>query len=159
MKRAFLVLIYLLLLLSLAACGDGKRPCIDVYRLGPQASGLGYGLVSESVALEPGISPLSYIIGIINAEPKQQGIKKTLPEGIYIIAFEKQGKTLTLKLSGGFNDIHGPQRALAEAALIMTFTDFSDIELVSMEEGGRLIMNPKGKNSILFEDTSIIIEK
>ena len=160
MKKAILVLLCALLLFSLAACGDGDRPNIDVYRIKKnQDSALPYGLISENVIIEPGINPLSFIIAIINSESAQPDAEKPLPEGIYISGFEKQGKTLKLKLSGGFNNIKGPQKALAEAALIMTFTDFSDIELVSIEEGGKLIMSARGRNSILFEDTSIIIEK
>lgn len=160
MKRKLLLLLCLLLLLSLAACGDSERPCIDVYRpRRQQDSGMLFGLVSEEVELEPGISPLSFIIGVINAEPKRSDAEKPLPEGIYISGFNKQGKTLTLKLTGGFSELHGSHRALAEASLIMTFTDFSDIELVSIEEGNRVIVGPKGRNSLLFEDLSLITEK
>ena len=159
MKRVILALSAALLFL-LSACGGASLPGIDVYRLHklPDSS-LSYALVAENVTIEPGIDPVSFIIGTINSEPAQSDIVKPLPDGIYISDFEKHGKTLKLKLSDGFSDIRGPRRALAEAALIMTFTDFADIEFVSIEEGGRVIMRPRGVNSVLFEDTSLIIEK
>lgn len=160
MKKAVLIFLCLLALLNIGACGDGKRPSIDVYRpYKQQGSDIGFCLISEEVALEPGISPVSYIIGILNAEPKQADAARPLPAGINITAFEKYGKTLTLEVSGGFAGISGAQKALAEASIIMSFTDFSDIELVSIEESGKVIMKPRGRNSILFEDMSIILQK
>lgn len=138
MKR---ILAFLAALLLLAGCsqkdtGEGQPEYFMCY-LSPEENKV------VEAAYEPehtsGEAAVKEFADRLNEEPEKDEYKRLMPEKLRIEEYSVKDQTLTVRVTGGYENMERPREVLVRAGLVKTFTQIDGIDRVVIQtENGEL---------------------
>lgn len=157
MKKVVSFLLLLALCLNLAACAE--EPPVTYYYVRTADEYL-YGVPDGVMAGEKReaaghVDDLRYLLILYFHGPISDNLRSPFPSGTNLEALERDGDTLTLKLSGIVSMMEGADLTLAGACLARTCFELTDVQTVTIfAESLHAVSVTFHRDSLLLVDDS-----
>lgn len=145
MKKTLSLVIALIMLISLTACGISRTEDegnVVLYYI----NSLGTGLVTEKADLEAETTDeaVNGMIALIDRAPFDPSFKKPKPDSIRIQDWYIASGIVTLNFTAGYSALSTIDEILMRAAIVKDFCQLEGVEAVSFLVGGRPLSGENG---------------
>lgn len=167
MRRGICLLLCAALLAGLLGCGAAReaeagellQPVDFYYQAVPDESGLAGGaILPETRDLGPDLLPVEEILALYFQGPVTEGLRSPFPPEVALESASLADGVLTLTFNGAYAALSGVQLTLANACLVYTMEQFTEIEQVCVQTSGSMLTEqlsvPLQAGDFLLEDDS-----
>lgn len=153
MKKYWFIILPLLISLF-AACAGSNWESPSVYRVLKQEYQInGQLLIEENVHLSEGESALDALLNALQS-PAIDGISYNPLAEVQILSIEIEDGTALLSLNREYNKLHGLDKTLCDACLVMTLCALEDIDRLNIMVDGEIMSQNLTTSDIVLSDSS-----
>jgi germination protein M len=137
MRGKTIVLVLGLLSLLAAGCGAGGEAgtTYDVY-FQTQEEGQASSLAAEEHRVAPEQDPVEALLDLLLAEPAQEGLARTIPQGTAVRSWSQKDGVVTVDFSSRYGTLSGVELTLADYSVVLTLTQVEGVEGVVITADG-----------------------
>lgn len=148
MKRSGLLFVLLLMVISLTACQNQKKPSdkaseVSIYYIDSKTSALvgeDYQMISSE--LDEQIEELLYMLKL---NPENLLYKSTFTETVNIKGFQfNEDSSLTINFETNYNELKGINEVLCRAAIVKTLSQLPKVDYIQFAVNGQPLMDLNG---------------
>lgn len=166
MKRVLCIVLAILLLLPLVACGQQKADIhdpVNFYYRKKNPSHSDAAISKELGESEGHQEDYTYLIDQYLKGPTDEILQRTFPSGIFVVDLTIEDKAATVVLSDFFSTLSGLDLTLACACLTLTVCELTGTEQLTVRTHSTLLDGNKSitmarKDIVLLDDCRVAIE-
>ena len=153
MKKLLALLLALVMVFALAACGGTTR--VEVWRpLAEYYLSGGAAVEVESVKVDGSLGVIDAAVAAFNTSPGDNRFTRALPGGVDVLGWTLEGGELRLDVSAEYASLSGWRRSIADSCAVLTFCAIEGVDSVSIYSGDTMLSDARGPASIVLEDSA-----